>query len=199
MPAACGVVASRGAGPAVGRPAAFGLAFAAPRAGVARPSGGRASADSPAGAAVAPALEIPAPMDPSFAAPGLWGMFASSFLSATLLPGNSELVFVALVHQAPELGGAALAVATLGNTLGGMTSYLVGRLLPQPREGRAVAWLARYGPAALLLSWVPVIGDGLCVASGWLRQNAAAATLFVAAGKCARYWVLKQGLALLST
>jgi membrane protein YqaA with SNARE-associated domain len=138
-------------------------------------------------------------MDASFATPGLWGMFASGFLSATLLPGNSELVFVALLHRAPELAGAALAAATLGNTLGGMSSYLVGRLLPRPRDGRAVAWLVRYGPAALLLSWVPLIGDGLCVASGWLRLGAAPVALFVAAGKFARYWVLAQGLALVTS
>jgi membrane protein YqaA with SNARE-associated domain len=135
-------------------------------------------------------------LDASFGTLGLWGLFASSFLSATLLPGNSELVFVALLHHAPELEGTALAVATLGNTLGGMSSYFVGRLLPKPHEGRAVAWLARYGPATLLLSWVPVIGDGLCVASGWLRQNVAAATMFIAAGKFARYWALAEGLSL---
>ena len=128
-------------------------------------------------------------------AAGLAGLFASSFLSATLLPGNSEIVFVALLHHAPELEGRALAVATLGNTLGGMTSYLVGRLFPRPQQSRALAWLTRYGPAALLLSWVPVIGDALCVASGWLRQNAIAATLFMALGKFARYYALAAGLA----
>jgi len=125
---------------------------------------------------------------------GLAGLFASSFLSATLLPGNSEIIFLALVHQAPELASRALAVATIGNTLGGMTSYLVGRLFPNPVQNRALAWLTRYGPAALLLSWVPVIGDALCVASGWLRQNVLLAALFMAAGKFARYWALAAGL-----
>ena len=137
-------------------------------------------------------------MDASFESLGLWGLFASSFLSATLLPGNSELVLVALLHQAPALKGAALAVATLGNTLGGLTSYGIGRLFPKPREGRAVAWLTRYGPSALLLSWLPVVGDGLCVASGWLRQNVAAAAVCIAAGKFARYWILAEGAALLT-
>jgi membrane protein YqaA with SNARE-associated domain len=126
---------------------------------------------------------------------GLWGLFASSFLSATLLPGNSEIVFVALLHAAPELETRALAVATVGNTLGGMSSYLVGRLVPKPHAGRTVDWLTRWGPAALLLSWVPVVGDGLCVASGWLRQNAVAAIVFIAVGKLARYWALAEGLA----
>jgi membrane protein YqaA with SNARE-associated domain len=138
-------------------------------------------------------------MDASFESLGLWGLFASSFLSATLLPGNSELVLVALLHEAPALKWPALAIATLGNTLGGSTSYLVGRLFPKPHEGRAIARLARYGPAALLLSWVPVIGDALCVASGWLRQNATAAVSFIAVGKFARYWVLAEGMALLAS
>jgi membrane protein YqaA with SNARE-associated domain len=79
--------------------------------------------------------------------------------------------------------------------LGGLTSYLVGRLLPKPREGRALAWMSRYGPPALLLAWVPIVGDGLCVASGWLRQNVFAAALFIAVGKFARYWALAEGLA----
>src|SRR5215470_9055143 len=124
----------------------------------------------------------------------LAGLFASSFLSATLLPGNSEIVLLAVLHQTPALKWTALVVATIGNTLGGMTSYAIGRFFPKPREGRAVAWLARYGPAALLLSWAPVVGDALCVASGWLRQNAVAAMIFIAVGKFARYWVLAEGL-----
>lgn len=126
---------------------------------------------------------------------GLGGLFASSFLSATLLPGNSEIVLIALLHSAPQLTWPAVAVATAGNTLGGLTSYLLGRFLPRPAPNRAVTWLARYGPVALLLSWVPVVGDGLCVASGWLRHNVLAAGLFIAAGKFARYWALAEGLA----
>ena len=135
-------------------------------------------------------------MDPSSAESlSLAGLFASSFLSATLLPGNSEIVLLAVLHQTPALKWTALVVATIGNTLGGMTSYAIGRFFPKPREGRAVAWLARYGPATLLLSWAPVIGDALCVASGWLRQNAGVAALFITAGKFARYWALAEGLA----
>lgn len=137
-------------------------------------------------------------MDASFGTLGLWGLLASSFLSATLLPGNSELVLVALLHEAPALEWPALGVATLGNTAGGLTSYLVGRLFPKPHAGRAVAWLTRYGPAALLLSWLPVIGDALCVASGWLRQNVAAAAAFIAIGKFARYWALAEGVGLIT-
>ena len=124
---------------------------------------------------------------------GLAGLAASAFLSATLLPGNSEIVLVALLHQAPALKWSAVAVASVANTLGGLTSYAIGRLFPQPAPGRATVWLQRYGPPALLLSWVPVIGDGLCVAAGWLRQNAAAVVLFIAVGKVARYVALVAG------
>jgi membrane protein YqaA with SNARE-associated domain len=134
-------------------------------------------------------------MDTSLETLGLWGLLVSSFVSSTLLPGNSEVVLVAVLHQAPALKWPAIAVATLGNALGGLTSYGVGRLFPKPHTGRAVGWLRRFGPAALLLSWLPVIGDALCVASGWLRQNVGAAALFIAIGKFLRYWALAEGIA----
>jgi membrane protein YqaA with SNARE-associated domain len=134
-------------------------------------------------------------VDPAFETLGLWGLFASSFLSATLLPGNSEVVLVALLQQAPHLAWPAIVVATAGNTLGGLSSYLVGRFFPRPTPRRGLDWLSRYGPVALLLAWVPVVGDGLCVASGWLRHNVLAAALFIAIGKFARYWALAEGLA----
>jgi membrane protein YqaA with SNARE-associated domain len=114
---------------------------------------------------------------------GLTGLFFSAFLSAPLLPGNSEIAFAALITHFPELRAPALAVATAGNTLGGLVSYAIGRLFPRPRtEPRALAWARRYGVAVLLFSWVPILGDGLCVASGWLRQNALGATIAIAVG-----------------
>lgn len=128
----------------------------------------------------------------------LAGLFASSFLSATLLPGNSEIVLAAVLAGLPHLFWTAIAAATVGNTVGGMTSYVLGRLIPA--EGgrklapRAVALAQRYGIAVLLLSWVPVVGDALCVASGWLRQDWRLATLAIAAGKLARYVVVAEGV-----
>lgn len=128
----------------------------------------------------------------------LGGLFVSSFLSATLLPGNSEVVLGTIVAGTPALLWPAVGVATAGNTLGGMTSWGLGRLIPA--EGgrrlapRAAAFAQRYGVAALLLSWVPVVGDALCVASGWLRHDWRLATLAIAAGKFARYLVVAEGV-----
>ena len=90
----------------------------------------------------------------------------------------------------PDQLWAALAVATLGNTLGGMSSYLIGRLIPTTSPLKGLATLQRWGSPALLLSWVPIIGDPLCVAAGWLRLNAWWSVLFIALGKFARYWVI---------
>ncbi len=123
---------------------------------------------------------------------GLSSLFLSSFISATLFPGGSEAVLFGLLKVRPELFWAALLTATLGNTLGGMTSYLVGRLLPQGRDQRGAEWLRRWGSPVLLLSWLPVVGDGLCVAAGWLRLNPWAATLFMGLGKAARYALIAQ-------
>jgi membrane protein YqaA with SNARE-associated domain len=127
---------------------------------------------------------------------GLWGMFVSSFLSATLLPGGSELLLFALLKLHPDALWPALALATLGNTLGGMTSYACGRWLPPAQTLASRPWhvrLSRGGSPLLLLAWVPLIGDALCVAAGWLRINWLGCTLFMALGKAARYAVVAQG------
>jgi membrane protein YqaA with SNARE-associated domain len=92
---------------------------------------------------------------------GLWGLFASAFISATLLPGSSEIVLVGLLTKYPELLWTAIAVATVGNTCGGVTSYWLGRLFPNKAEGKAIEWLKKYGMWSLLFSWVPLFGDVL--------------------------------------
>ena len=120
----------------------------------------------------------------------LWGLLASAFVSSTILPGNSEIVLVAVL-KAGASAPAAVAVATIGNTLGGMTTYALGRLLPSRLpEGRAIARVRRFGAAALLLSWLPFAGDALCAAAGWLRLHWLACTLAIALGKAARYVVV---------
>lgn len=120
----------------------------------------------------------------------LGALFLSSFLAATLLPGGSEAVLFGILKFDPGLLWQALTLATLGNTLGGMSSYLLGRFLPAGSPTCTHAWVERYGSAALLLAWVPLIGDALCVAAGWLRLGAAQATLFMAIGKLGRYLVV---------
>lgn len=120
----------------------------------------------------------------------LWALFTSSFLAATLLPGGSEAALFAVLKLHPAQYWIALGIATLGNTLGGLSSYLIGRVIPQKQSLRGLPMLRKYGGPALLLSWVPLLGDPLCVAAGWLRFNPLLATLYIAVGKFARYWVI---------
>ena len=130
---------------------------------------------------------------------GLWGLFISAFVSATILPGNSEIVMVAVLAKFPNLFWETIVVATIGNTMGGMTSYAIGRVVPNKVERKAMSWMRRYGEWALLLSWVPVIGDALCVAAGWFRINPWLALVMLAIGKCARYLVIAGGWAWMSS
>ena len=132
-------------------------------------------------------------------AQSLAALFAAAFVSATVLPANSEVVLVAFLRAFPGSAAVAIAVATLGNTLGGMTTYGLGRLVPQRYvpHARALAWVKRYGAVALLLSWFPLVGDALCAAAGWLRVPAWAAALAMAAGKLARYVIVAQAFAAL--
>ncbi len=120
----------------------------------------------------------------------LWTLFVSSFLAATLLPGGSEVVLFGVLKLHPTQLWAAIGVATLGNTLGGLSSYLIGRIIPPTRTMKGLATVQRYGAPILLLSWVPIVGDPLCVAAGWLRFNPWWTTLYIALGKFARYWVV---------
>lgn len=121
-------------------------------------------------------------------------LFGSSFLSATLLPGSSEALLIALLIAKKTSVYGLLLAASLGNTLGGLTNIFLGRLLPLKRQGRwhdtAMTWLHRLGPAALLFSWLPVVGDLLCVLAGWLRFAWLPAMLFLAVGKTLRYIVI---------
>lgn len=85
-------------------------------------------------------------------------------------------------------------LATAGNTLGAMTTWLIGRLIPErEKTDRALVWLRRWGAPALLLSWLPVVGDALPLAAGWLRMPAASCAVWVAVGKLLRYVVVAAG------
>ncbi|MCG6872665.1 MAG: VTT domain-containing protein [Gammaproteobacteria bacterium] len=126
-----------------------------------------------------------------------WALFTSAFLSSTLLPGSSEAVLAWLAADAVSFPWQLWAIASLGNTLGGLSSWLLGWLAAKgigrwshaPRP-EALERFARYGQPALLLSWVPLLGDPLCVAAGYLRVPLWAATIWIATGKAARYLLL---------
>lgn len=117
----------------------------------------------------------------------LWGLFVSSLLGATLLPGGSELVLVGVLKLHPELFWPALLIGSFGNTIGGMISFGMGRMLPETHKLKHVDKVRRYGTPALLFAWAPLVGDALCVAAGWLRLNPFYAALFMLLGKFARY------------
>ena len=128
----------------------------------------------------------------------LGGLFVTSLLAATLLPGGSEIALAAVISREPDLYWPSLGVASLGNTLGGMSSYALGRFLPQrPLTAHArnqIDRLRRFGAPVLVLSWLPVVGDALCIAAGWLRLDAWRCTLFMLLGKFIRYWILATAL-----
>jgi membrane protein YqaA with SNARE-associated domain len=120
----------------------------------------------------------------------LWSLFFGSLIAATLVPVSSEVMLFAVLKLHPGLFWPALGVATLGNTLGGMVTYAMGRLIPHRHEIRYERQLRRHGAPALLLAWAPLVGDGLCIAAGWLRLAWPPCLLYMALGKAARYLVV---------
>ena len=128
---------------------------------------------------------------------GLGGLFLVSFLAATLLPGGSEAAFVAFIATWPAQQTAAVVAATIGNTLGGMSSYALARLLPakslQKLGLKSLMLTQRWGSAVLVLAWLPLVGDLLCVAAGWLRLPWLPCLLWMTLGKGLRYVLIASG------
>ncbi|MFN0162447.1 MAG: YqaA family protein [Burkholderiales bacterium] len=123
----------------------------------------------------------------------LWLVFAGSLVAATLIPFASEALLLGALTLHPHLVWPMFAVATAGNTIGGMMSYGIGRFIPHRQEIKYEALARRYGAWSMLLSWLPVIGDALCVAAGWLRLAILPVVVLMAFGKAFRYLAVIGG------
>lgn len=124
---------------------------------------------------------------------GLLALLGASFLASTLVPVSSEVALFATLKLDAGLLWPALGVATLGNTAGGLTTYLIGRYAGSKKPLTQLERVKRYGAPLLLFAWLPVIGDAFCLAAGWARLNWAAVALFSAAGRFLRYWLVAKG------
>lgn len=128
------------------------------------------------------------------------GLFFAAFLAATVVPAQSEAVMVALLladHPAASL----IIVASVGNIQGSTVNWWLGSKALQlsskrwfplnpARLARASRWYSRYGRWSLLLSWVPVIGDPLTLAAGFMREPLRTFLPLVALAKTGRYVAL---------
>lgn len=130
-----------------------------------------------------------------------FGLFASALIAATILPMQSEAVLVGLLSSGKYSVAALLLVATVGNVLGAVINWALGRFLlrfqdrrwfpvSKPQLARAEGWYHRYGRWSLLGSWLPIIGDPLTVVAGVLREPLGPFLLLVTIAKGGRYLVL---------
>ncbi|MGI9318630.1 MAG: YqaA family protein [bacterium] len=145
---------------------------------------------------------------------GLVSLFFGSLLASTLVPGGVEGLLYYMVQQADHSFMSLLVTASVGNTIGGVITFGVGALLHlgiaeagwQQRldrwfklETKSVERVRTWGTPALLLSWLPVIGDPICLAAGYLRLRFWPSVLMIALGKIGRYivliWALQKALA----
>jgi membrane protein YqaA with SNARE-associated domain len=126
------------------------------------------------------------------------GLFALAFLAATIFPAQSELGLAALLAGGEFPVWALLAAASLGNTLGAVVNWALGRGIDRLHERkwfpaseaqleRAARWYSRWGRWSLLLSWMPFGGDALTVVAGILREPLPSFLALVATAKTLRY------------
>lgn len=128
------------------------------------------------------------------------GLFLSAFLAATLLPFSSEAALVAALSGGMAVPTALIA-ASAGNLLAVMLNYVLGywlydkthAKLERSSMGRkALSWGHRYGYGALLLSWLPVVGDPLTLVAGLVRLNVVVFILVAGGLRIGRYWLIAQ-------
>jgi membrane protein YqaA with SNARE-associated domain len=127
---------------------------------------------------------------------GVWGLFFSAFISSTIAPGGSEAVLAYMVSDGSYDVQFLVFLAAIGNTLGAMTTWGLGALaakkfpvaslLPEKKQN-ALDIVKKRGLWVLLFSWLPVIGDALCFAGGWLKLPLLPACLVILSGKFGRY------------
>ena len=129
------------------------------------------------------------------------GLFFAAFAAATILPMQSEAVLAGLLLTGAYPVWALIGVASLGNVLGSVVNWMLGRGIERYRDRswfpadaaalqRAQRWYSRYGRWSLLLSWVPFIGDPITVVAGVLREPFLTFLVLVAVAKVGRYLVL---------
>jgi len=128
-------------------------------------------------------------------------LFFSALIAATLLPMQSESVLVGLLITTDHPAFALLMVATVGNVLGAILNWYLGRYVrrfqhrrwfpaSEAQIARAQNWYRRYGRWSLLGSWLPIVGDPLTVVAGIMREPLLPFVLLVTIAKATRYFVL---------
>lgn len=129
----------------------------------------------------------------------LLGLFLSAFISSTIAPGGSELVLAYMVRTATHPLWQLILIASVGNTLGALTTWQLGSWTAgrfplnsavEVKHTTAFRWVRRFGPLALLFSWLPLIGDGFCYVAGWLKLPFFASLTAIVVGKVGRYWAI---------
>lgn len=123
-------------------------------------------------------------------------LLVSSFVSATLFPGGSELLLIYYLKNNPSDLWWYFSAVTLGNSFGALTTYFLGfyvcGAMQKAKSKYLKTWLfcREYGLWALLLSWLPIVGDFIPLAAGGLKLPILRSILFITAGKALRYAVI---------
>lgn len=131
---------------------------------------------------------------------GLIGLFLGTFLAGTIVPFSSDVLYVAILAAMPEQWLTCLIVAVVGNTIGTITTFLLGRagktewvekyfhVSPEKVEQQQ-STVKKYGPFAGLIGWVPVVGKPILVALGFYKAPTFVTCLMILLGIAARFGV----------
>lgn len=125
-----------------------------------------------------------------------WLLFSSGFISSTLLPGGSELLWLYYLNQGEINLVWGLLAISVGNTLGSIVTFMMGfyfrfgQQKTAQKYPKVLRFCQRWGHYSLLLAWLPVVGDVICLLAGWLKLPKRASFIAIFIGKSARYLLL---------
>lgn len=129
-----------------------------------------------------------------------WTLFFSALISSTLFPGGSEALLIYRLQDVASNPYLLITMATLGNVLGSIITYYMGKYgfqfshrwfhISPAKQQQAETYFKRWGTPALLFAWLPIIGDPLCLVAGALRYNIYVFIALVGIGKLTRYTLL---------
>ena len=134
---------------------------------------------------------------------GYWGMLLSAFLAGSFFPFSSEAVMLGLL--AAGLDPVLLLVyGSIGNVMGGMFNYGLGRLgklewleryfhVKKTSIDRAYRFMGGHGALIGFFAFLPILGSAITIVLGLTRANILLSVLSITIGKVLRYAVLIWG------
>jgi len=129
---------------------------------------------------------------------GLIAIGITSFLASTVMPLGSEPYLLAFLELHPQQYLEAVVIASIANTLGGLSTWYLGSLSNRlvsseskfEKHHKLLKYMKKYGSRLLIFSWLPLVGDVISGLAGWMKLPLGPCFFYMLVGKSLRYVIV---------